>query len=32
MARRTNRYLYRELERLLEEARRHLAALTRQPS
>jgi (p)ppGpp synthase/HD superfamily hydrolase len=32
MARRTNRYLYRELTRLLEEARRHLAALTRRPS
>jgi GTP pyrophosphokinase len=32
MARRTNRYLYGELVRLLEEARRHLAALTRQHS
>jgi guanosine-3',5'-bis(diphosphate) 3'-pyrophosphohydrolase len=30
MARRTNRYLYDELTRLLEEARRHLAEITRQ--
>ncbi|HKP12373.1 MAG TPA: HD domain-containing protein [Blastocatellia bacterium] len=32
MARRTNRYLYDELTRLLEEARRHLAEITRQVS
>ncbi|MFL6215266.1 MAG: HD domain-containing protein [Blastocatellia bacterium] len=30
MARRTNRYLYDELARLVEEARRHLAEITRQ--
>ena len=32
MARRTNRYLYAELTRLLEEARRHLAEITRRVS